>query len=238
MIQKKDSEDNGKKKNVFVIRAMWILVAIGIVFSGFFLIMGFSMWFVLWLAVWASCIGFLWRRRFVAHSVQATVIGLGVGFVLISFILFDMSIPTAQEMQKERDQLIEKAEEVVQDDTVKKDVVDDVAVFMEDMISSVGEAPGIISPDDQLLWTAKNMSLKPQNAYSTIFSTTSNTVWSDVQQYIMAQGSDHGTIGFTFEDRSPHEQVGYIIEDGKYTGLMCILTRESTQITIGCGWGP
>lgn len=238
MLHKKDSEDDGKKKNAFIIRVIWICVILGVLFSGSFLIMGFSMWFVVWVVVWISFIVFLWQRRFVQGISHGMIVGVGIALVITSFILFDLSMPTVQEMQEEHDQLIEKAERVVQDNAISNDATDDVVVFIQDVVTSIGEEPGVILSDDDVLWTAKNMSLKPQDAYSTTVSTNSDVVWHDVQQYLVAQGGDHGTIGFIFEDRSPYEQVGYIIEEGKYTGLMCILTRDSTQIMIGCGWGP
>ena len=113
-----------------------------------------------------------------------------------------------------------------------------IVEFFEELKKETGIEFGEVMDDANSLWTGPNVDLKLTDAKIIFAKKFSQSDWSKIDKYFTDLNSSHGSVVFTFTNKTVNKQEGYIVDSEKYPGLMCVVTSTERTASISCGWGP
>ena len=113
-----------------------------------------------------------------------------------------------------------------------------IVEFFEELKKETSIEFGEVMDDANSLWTGPNVDLKLTDAKIIFAKKFSQSDWSKIDKYFTDLNSSHGSVAFTFTNKTVNKQEGYIVDSEKYPGLMCVVTSTERTASISCGWGP
>lgn len=89
--------------------------------------------------------------------------------------------------------------------------------------------------NDEVIWNSKNIKLKLTDGKS--FKSNKVTLEEKelLKGYFLNKKVDSGTIGFEFVSPANVNSSGFIFREGPAKNIMCVLTEEQREFSIGCG---
>ncbi len=248
-IRKRYKESNSKNNNDIKSEKggallFWVFAIVGAVLLIMILLFGFSFPFFVDAVLW--CVFLWWMRRNIFMRSTAVVVSIGIVLVFVSvgalIIVSSDSEQNNGEIAIDSDIInnTSPSNENNLIDAEDKKPKNKISQFLTILGEDIGIEFEVKEEDVDVIWTNGGAGLGLSAGREILVKNSSLKTWNKINKYFQKQGGTTGTYGMEFVSNSANKQSGYYFtkEGNEYYMLMCVLTKMSSNIKIGCGWGP